>query len=557
MPIGEIGTDEYTHFSTLYSEWIKPTLEEVGYSTLRSDEIQETGAITKDIVLALAKSDLVVADLTHLKPNVFYELGARHALRGQGTVMLIDDTKTTNTPFDVAAYRMIRYSGDLIGIGRLRSQLQAFAENIISAELLQRDNPIHDWIPSLPVNAMTSLQSSQEGRLREEAATLRQLIDDYQSRFGSLEPTSERRTRPIDVVATALQAARQGLTVPALLSAALSAADQRDIVAYLEVVNKILTSPTMRPKSNDFLALASAAASLDLDDVRKALFDHSLQLYPKDDNLRRAQLGFYAHSSVEDDRAFARRESASFIGMEFTDGGKAVPPSDFDQDVGMRGTWATMLDAYYQDHLIEELVGITQAFIEQYPTTSCVVRNYARALAGRGATDESLEYYRRAVLCPDVDGTSATWYGSELHNRRRRVDAIEAYALAAILDADNPKTFSRLADELADTLRDAQLSFGKGDGRSLPAEIGVPTVERAITAALSCSTLSQEALRECQEAARTAELYNFDTDSVVAALRSDDTGRLRLTDRADFAHSLYSTLRSNVTSDIISEEQTR
>src|ERR1017187_124997 len=116
MPIKKDATEEYRHYRTLYEEWVKPIPEGKDSRVVRADDIQRSGLITQDVTLGLARADLVIADLTDLNPNVFYELGVRHALRGQGTIMLIDESRTLDVPFDISPYRVIRFTSDMYGL---------------------------------------------------------------------------------------------------------------------------------------------------------------------------------------------------------------------------------------------------------------------------------------------------------------------------------------------------------------------------------------------------------------------------------------------------------
>ena len=52
-----------------------PTLED-----LRADEELNPGSISNDIFTKLMHSKYVIADITYPNPNVFYELGIRHAI---------------------------------------------------------------------------------------------------------------------------------------------------------------------------------------------------------------------------------------------------------------------------------------------------------------------------------------------------------------------------------------------------------------------------------------------------------------------------------------------
>src|SRR5215213_5676776 len=65
----------------VYGSFIVPTLEEIGYSVLRADDLYGQRNILRDIVESISDSDLIVADLTGLNPNVFYELGVAHGLQ--------------------------------------------------------------------------------------------------------------------------------------------------------------------------------------------------------------------------------------------------------------------------------------------------------------------------------------------------------------------------------------------------------------------------------------------------------------------------------------------
>jgi hypothetical protein len=58
-----------------YRGIIKPAAEDAGYYCLRADEIQHAGIIDVPMYDWLYKADLVIADLSTLNPNAFYELG--------------------------------------------------------------------------------------------------------------------------------------------------------------------------------------------------------------------------------------------------------------------------------------------------------------------------------------------------------------------------------------------------------------------------------------------------------------------------------------------------
>lgn len=107
-----------------YDELIKQAILRArpGLDVVRADEVAAPGAITSDIISRLLHSDYVVADITFPNPNVFYELGIRHACRS-GTI-LIRESKTGSTPFDVASHRHISYESTLSGLKQLAESLE-------------------------------------------------------------------------------------------------------------------------------------------------------------------------------------------------------------------------------------------------------------------------------------------------------------------------------------------------------------------------------------------------------------------------------------------------
>ena len=57
------------------------------FQVFRADDLLNQQNILKDIVQSIYDSDLIIADLSSLNSNVFYELGLAHALRKNGTCL--------------------------------------------------------------------------------------------------------------------------------------------------------------------------------------------------------------------------------------------------------------------------------------------------------------------------------------------------------------------------------------------------------------------------------------------------------------------------------------
>ena len=110
MPFGtKPGADgKPIDFNRVYREYIGPALEAAGLESFRADEEIRAGDIRTDMFQELLVADLVVADLSIDNPNVWYELGVRHALRARGVVIVSGGQ--TPTAFDLYTDRKLRYA---------------------------------------------------------------------------------------------------------------------------------------------------------------------------------------------------------------------------------------------------------------------------------------------------------------------------------------------------------------------------------------------------------------------------------------------------------------
>ena len=140
------------HFDLIYTRLIKPALELAGLDVIRADEEQRAGDIRLDMFQELLMADLVLADLTIDNPNVWYELGVRHALRCRG-VVLVQGLRNTN-PFDTYTDRKLVYhlsdgapdpaqlEADIKKLAELtRATLDAWHERTVS--------PVYSLLPNL------------------------------------------------------------------------------------------------------------------------------------------------------------------------------------------------------------------------------------------------------------------------------------------------------------------------------------------------------------------------------------------------------------------------
>src|ERR1041385_8371960 len=104
MPFGRKpdSTGRSTDFDAVYRDIIAPAVSEVGLEPIRAAEERAGGTIQKTMFERLMLCKYAVADITGANPNVFYELGIRHAMRPRSTAILF--AEGTTMPFDKTTF---------------------------------------------------------------------------------------------------------------------------------------------------------------------------------------------------------------------------------------------------------------------------------------------------------------------------------------------------------------------------------------------------------------------------------------------------------------------
>src|SRR5580704_12901209 len=152
MPFGRKpdAAGRVTNFDSVYQKLIAPAVTAAGLEPIRADEEKIGGTIHKPMFERLMLCDYAIADITGANPNVFYELGIRHALRPSSTVILF--VQGTVIPFDIALVRGISYQTD--GAGEPvdpEIPLAAIADHLGAARNTPHDDsPIFQLVDVLP-----------------------------------------------------------------------------------------------------------------------------------------------------------------------------------------------------------------------------------------------------------------------------------------------------------------------------------------------------------------------------------------------------------------------
>ena len=138
---GHVDCDE------IFGRLIVPALEDADLRWQRADKELDTGLIHVGMIERLGNADVVVVDTVTQNPNVFYELGVRHAFADKTTVLLgpVGDPP----PFDVRPIRHFRYrlDGGTLDEASALTTVEALRDVLDPDRLrdARRDSPVFEF----------------------------------------------------------------------------------------------------------------------------------------------------------------------------------------------------------------------------------------------------------------------------------------------------------------------------------------------------------------------------------------------------------------------------
>ena len=170
MPFGRRADERgrMADFDIIYQQIIAPSIIAAGMEPMRADQEQMGGAIHKAMFEQLLLSEYAVADVTGANPNVFYELGIRHATRPRSTVILF--AEGTALPFDVAILRGVPYVTDSQGMPvEPERHVALIAERLNEARQdTSDDSPLFQLLHGMPrISLDRERMDSFRGRMEE------------------------------------------------------------------------------------------------------------------------------------------------------------------------------------------------------------------------------------------------------------------------------------------------------------------------------------------------------------------------------------------------------
>jgi hypothetical protein len=185
MPFGnpKVDAENAKKLDSIYTQWIKPAVESIAIpesgekiTCHRADKTFRPGEIITHIIENLVSSEIVIADLSGRNPNVFYELGVRHAIRNN--CILISDN-LDDIPFDLRPLRTIVYQYEPASMLELKNSLEQAVREII-ADPNGIDNPVRKYLYNKELSDALKQSSSEATLIKNvvaEMASLRKEFD--------------------------------------------------------------------------------------------------------------------------------------------------------------------------------------------------------------------------------------------------------------------------------------------------------------------------------------------------------------------------------------------
>ena len=198
-------------FDSVYDRFIKPVFEEVGFSVARADNIESQQNILRDIIERINNSNIIVADLTTINPNVFYEFGLAHAFKKP---VIIITQSIDEVPFDLRSQRLLEYSVHFAEIDNAIDKLKRYALGAFKGTL-QFGSPVTDFLPDVvgsnQADNTASITTVDEGELgffdhliaiTEGYETITEITKGVHNDFQELTQSTENVSTELDKISS-------------------------------------------------------------------------------------------------------------------------------------------------------------------------------------------------------------------------------------------------------------------------------------------------------------------------------------------------------------------
>jgi hypothetical protein len=169
MPFGQKkekktdGTEAEIDFDYVYHELIEKAVESLGIECDRCDEIIDTGSIHSKMFKGIFEAAVAVVDVSFMNPNVYYELGVRHALN-RHTTLVIRKNSNQPPPFNISGLNVLGYDiDDNDKLNTSRETISKYVKNGLENQSV--DSLVHEYLDGLKVERKSKKLGKKMSRL--------------------------------------------------------------------------------------------------------------------------------------------------------------------------------------------------------------------------------------------------------------------------------------------------------------------------------------------------------------------------------------------------------
>ncbi|WP_238591692.1 TRAFs-binding domain-containing protein [Pseudomonas abietaniphila] len=146
----EYETGRVLDLDATYEAIIEPAVASNGLRCIRADEITQSGIIDVKMYEMLLRADLVIADISTGNVNAVYELGVRHALRPNSTIIMTEDQGKLYFDLNhISTFQYQHFGDDILAREARRAvkDLGALIGSVMAAQAV--DSPVYTYLPKL------------------------------------------------------------------------------------------------------------------------------------------------------------------------------------------------------------------------------------------------------------------------------------------------------------------------------------------------------------------------------------------------------------------------
>lgn len=134
-----------------FSLLIKPVFEALKIPCYRAIDKNLNGSIDKVMLQEIKNADISIVDISTLNANVMWELGVRHSLKPNHTIMICEKEQMNSIPFDINHFVVYQYAHSEEGIPymeveRFRKVLTDLFTGVLNQNPAMTDSPVFTFL---------------------------------------------------------------------------------------------------------------------------------------------------------------------------------------------------------------------------------------------------------------------------------------------------------------------------------------------------------------------------------------------------------------------------